>query len=160
DAASPPAATTEVVSPSPAAEETVTAPASDYQNFARFQRQLNLLAAAAIILVALIYLLEHFATVLQQLLVAVFLVYLILPIYFWLVRQRGLPSWLACVLIVFGVLLSFSALGVLIGDSYRDLERKLPQYEQSVIRMIDDTSARLPWLNPETIEWLKRGEGP
>lgn len=145
--------------PAPAAG-LLAPPPSEPKSPVRFQRQLNLFAAAAIVVVALIYLLEHFATVLQQLLVAVFLVYLIMPVYFWLVRDKGLPSWLACVLIVLGVLVSFSALGVLIGDSYRDLERKLPQYEQSLTRMIDETSERLPWLAPETVEWLKRGEGP
>ena len=44
--------------------------AVDGRELARFQRRLNLLAATLIVLVALVYLLQTFAAVLQQLFVA------------------------------------------------------------------------------------------
>ncbi len=79
--------------PAPADDEA----AVDGRELARFQKRLNLLAASLIVLVALIYLLQTFATVLQQLLVAIFIVYLIMPPYYWLVRRGSRPysraSW-------------------------------------------------------------------
>jgi hypothetical protein len=63
--------------------------AVDGRELARFQKRLNLLAASLIVLVALVYLLHTFATVLQQLLVAVFIVYLIMPPY-----SRQASAWL------------------------------------------------------------------
>ena len=47
--------------------------AVDARELARFQKRLNLLAGSLIVLVALVYLLQTFATVLQQLLVAALL---------------------------------------------------------------------------------------
>jgi AI-2 transport protein TqsA len=111
---------------------------SERRELIQFQRRLNLIAAVAIILVALVYLLQQFSTVLQQLLVSLFLIYLLMPIHHWLLR-KGLPPWLSCGLIVGGILIAFAGVGLLVGSSFQDLETKLPQYQKTLARLIPDT---------------------
>ena len=123
---------------------------------ARFQKQLNLLAAGLIVLATTVYLLQTFAGVLQQLLVAVFLVYLIMPPYRWLIRRRISPLFSA-ILILAGILVAFSALGAVIGSSVADLEARLPAYEQAVARLINKAAAQLPGLPPEVLAPWQHG---
>src|ERR1700676_5274542 len=94
-------------------------PANGGSDGVRFQQQLNLLAASVIILVGVFYLLLTFSTILQHVLVALFLVYLFIPPYRWLVRHR-VPPLLSCILMVAGLLVCFTALGVLVGNSFVD----------------------------------------
>ena len=119
--------------------------AVDGRELARFQKRFNLLAASLIVLVALVYLLQTFATVLQQLLVAVFIVYMIMPPYYWLVR-RGLSPLLSRICILAGIVLAFALLGIVIGSSIVDLEAKLPGYQEALNRVIDQTAAAIPGL--------------
>jgi predicted PurR-regulated permease PerM len=109
------------------AYERPTTPVSENDNaavggreLARFQKRLNLLAASLIIVVTLVYLLQTFATILQQLLVAVFIVYLIMPPYYWVVR-RGISPLLSRVFILAAIVLAFAGLGIMIGSSIGDL---------------------------------------
>jgi predicted PurR-regulated permease PerM len=134
-------------------------PAPEPEERFRFQRQLNLLAAGLIVLVATVHLLQLFATVLQQLLVAVFLLYLLMPAHYWLVSKR-IPSWLSGILIVLGILVGFSALGILIGSSFTDLEAKVPQYQKTLTDLFEKMSAQLPaWLR-EALESLRQSDSP
>jgi predicted PurR-regulated permease PerM len=126
--------------------------AVDGRELARFQKRLNLLAASLIVLVALVYLLQTFAVVLQQLLVAVFIVYLIMPPYYWLVR-RGISPLLSRTCILAGIVLAFAVLGIVIGSSIVDLEAKLPQYEKALDRVIDQTATAIPGLGDKAKEW-------
>src|SRR6516225_4684436 len=107
--------------PAPADDNT----AVDGRELARFQKRFNLLAASLIVLVALVYLLQTFATVLQQLLVAAFIVYMIMPPYYWLVR-RGLSPVLSGIFLLAGIVLAFAVMGIVIGSGISDLEAKLP----------------------------------
>jgi len=126
--------------------------AVDGRELARFQKRFNLLAASLIVLVALVYLLQTFATVLQQLLVAVFIVYMIMPPYYWLVR-RGLSPLLSRICILAGIVLAFALLGIVIGSSIVDLEAKLPGYQEALNRVIDQTAAAIPGLGDKAREW-------
>ena len=103
--------------PAPADNNT----AADGRELARFQKRFNLLAASLIVLVALVYLLQTFATVLQQLLVAAFIVYMIMPPYYWLVR-RGFSPFFSRILMLAGIVLAVAVLGVVVGSSVADLE--------------------------------------
>src|SRR6516162_5648974 len=134
--------------PAPADNNT----AADGRELARFQKRLNLLAASLIVLVALVYLLQTFATVLQQLLVAVFIVYLIMPPYYWLVR-RGLSPLLSRILMLAGIVLAFAVMGIVIGSSIGDLEAKLPRYREALNRVIDKTATAIPDLGDRVREW-------
>src|SRR5579871_2524213 len=98
----------------PAPAETDTA--ADGRDLAHFQRRLNLLAASLIVVATLVYLLQIFSIVLQQLLVAIFIVYLIMPPYYWLVR-RGFSPLLSRMLIIVGFVLAVACLGAVVGSS-------------------------------------------
>jgi predicted PurR-regulated permease PerM len=126
--------------------------AVDSRELARFQKRLNLLAASLIVLVALVYLLQTFAAVLQQLLVAVFIVYLIMPPYYWLVR-RGFSPLLSRICILAGIVLAFAVLGIVIGSSIVDLEAKLHGYQDALNRMVDQTATTIPGLGDKAREW-------
>jgi predicted PurR-regulated permease PerM len=130
--------------------------AVDRKAAARFQKGLNWLAAGLIVLVATVYLLQTFAGVLQQLLVAVFLVYLVMPPYHWLVRRRVSPL-LSGILILAGILIAFSALGVVIGNSVVELEARLPAYEEAVARLINKAAAQFPVLPADALAPWKHG---
>jgi AI-2 transport protein TqsA len=110
-----------------------------------FSARMQLLAAGMIIFVGLIYLLREFATVFQHLLVALFLSYAIMPVYQWLVRRR-VPGLAAVILIVAAVAAGFAGLGMMVGNSFQDLETKLPQYQNSLEKMLEDATTRFPKL--------------
>jgi predicted PurR-regulated permease PerM len=126
--------------------------AVDGRELARFQKRLNLLAATLIVLVALVYLLQTFATVLQQLLVAVFIVYLLMPPYYWLVRH-GLSPLISRICMLAGIILAFTVLGIVIGTSISDLEAKLPRYGEALNHVIDNTATAIPGLGEKAKEW-------
>src|SRR5262245_20408328 len=127
--------------------ETVASPDTHLQtrDLTRFQRRLSLLASSVIILVGMVYLLREFATVFQHLFVALFLSYMIMPVYQWLAR-RGVPILLAVILIIAGVVAAFAGLGVLVGNSFNDLATKLPHYQDSLSEMIEKAAQRFPKL--------------
>lgn len=120
-------------------------PAKEGTDGIRFQRQLNVLAASVVILVGVVYLLMTFATILQHVLVALFLVYLLTPPYRWLVRHR-VPPLFSCILMVAGLLVCFTALGILMGNSFADLQEKLPRYRESLGRLVDKATTEIPGL--------------
>jgi predicted PurR-regulated permease PerM len=122
------------------------------REMSRFQKRLNLWAASFIIVVALVFLLQTFATVLQHLLVAIFLVYLLMPPYRWLI-QRGFSPVLAGILMVAGILIAFTGVGLVIGNSISDLQAKLPSYRAGLTRLIESNSARIPGLGPQVMDW-------
>jgi len=62
----------------------------------RFYRQLHMTAMGLLILVLVVFLLQTFALVLQQLLIATFVVYLILPVPRWFVQHGVSSFWLLC----------------------------------------------------------------
>ncbi len=126
--------------------------AVDGRELARFQKQLNLLAASLIVVAALVYLLQTFAAVLQQLLVAIFIVYVIMPPYYWLVR-RGLSPLVSRILILAGIVLAVAVLGVVVGSSAVDLQTKLPRYREALSRVIDETTGKIPGLGEQAREW-------
>src|SRR5579863_2342517 len=116
--------------------DSTATPADEDADGVRFRRQLHLLAASVIILVGVVYLLLTFSTILQHVLVALFLVYLLIPPYRWLGRHR-VPPLFSCILMVAGLLVCFTALGVLMGNSFADLQEKLPRYRESFARLVD-----------------------
>ena len=134
--------------PAPADNNT----AVDGRELARFQKRFNLLAASLIVLVALVYLLQTFATVLQQLLVAAFIVYMIMPPYYWLVR-RGLSPVLCGIFMLAGIVLAFAVMGIVIGSGISDLEAKLPRYREALNHVIDKTATAIPGLGGKAREW-------
>src|SRR5438132_53562 len=60
----------------------------------KFQRQLTVATLGLLFVVLVIYLLKELATILQPLLIAVLVAYVLMPVHRWLVR-RGVRSKLA-----------------------------------------------------------------
>jgi predicted PurR-regulated permease PerM len=98
-----------------------------------------------------VYLLRTFATVLQQLLVAMLLAYLILPLHHALVR-RGVPYLVSCVTILGGTLVAIVALGSLLYDSAGGVAAKLPDYQKNLVRMVRQVAERIPGVDGDALQ--------
>jgi predicted PurR-regulated permease PerM len=122
----------------------------------RFYRKLNMTAMGLLVFVLVVHLLQTFASVLQQLFIAAFLIYAILPAHRTIVRV-GVPSILSFLLIA-GLLLAASfGLGQMIYASIDSLRANLPQYEGRVNRLVLDVSERLTWLDGNVVRQLVQG---
>lgn len=102
-------------------------------------------AAGIVTVVGTIYLLREFAALFQQLLVAFFLSSMIMPVHHGLIR-RGLPGLASGILIVAALAATFTGVGALVGNSFSDLETKLPRYQASLGNMLEQATARFPAL--------------
>lgn len=116
-----------------------------------FYRQLQIAAMSLLIFVLLLHLLQTFATVLQELLVAAFIAYLILPAHAWLVRHR-VTSLFAFVVIVVVFLAGCYLLGQMTFNSVAQLHANLPQYEENAANLLHDATGRLP---PQVLQPLE-----
>lgn len=124
-----------------------------------FLQQLQMAALGLLILCLVIYLLKEFAVVLQQLLTAVFLAYLLLPIRQWLGRWH-LSAFVSYTVIIVGVLLSAWILAVLIQNSVQDFTRQRVRYEQNLRRLSAEVGDYVPGLRAEHIQYLIDRELP
>jgi AI-2 transport protein TqsA len=122
-----------------------------------FYRQLVMTAMGLLILVLLVYLLREFAAIIQQLLVAAFVAYLILPAHRWLLAHR-VPAVVSFVLVALGVLVVFWLLGALIVNSVDDLNSKLPQYQRNIATMVERWTERFPQIDAELIGHVIGGD--
>jgi len=64
------------------------------------------------------------------------------PILFWL-KKRKVPTWLALLIVMFGILFFLLLIAGLVGSSVNDFSNKLPFYET---RLKGQTNAVLDWL--------------
>lgn len=112
----------------------------------RFYRRLHVAALGLLIVVLTIYLLREFAVILQQVAIAGFLVYLILPVQRWLLR-RGMPLLPAYVVILLMASGLAFGLGFLIYSNFQDLLQKAPIYRANFEDMTQELEAQIPdWL--------------
>ncbi len=117
--------------PEPPAPPLPSPPAAPPEAAPSFDRQLTTVALGLLILVLVIHLLQVFATVLQQLFIAAFLGYAILPAHRWLVR-RGASPFFSFFLIVAAFFACAFGLGQMTYSSAEDLRAKLPDYEKNL----------------------------
>ena len=75
-----------------------------------FRHQLTVATLGLLFIVLVIHLLEKFASILQPLLIAVLIAYVLLPVHSWLVR-RGVRPGLAFVLVLTLLLALFVGVG-------------------------------------------------
>jgi predicted PurR-regulated permease PerM len=108
----------------------------------RFYRRLIMTAMGLLVLVLTIHLLQLFATVLQQLFIAAFIVCAILPAHRWLVRHGLWPS-VAAVLIVLIFLGCSFGIGQMTYYSLNDLYGKLPTYKEDLRQLAKDAARDL-----------------
>jgi predicted PurR-regulated permease PerM len=121
------------------------------QRASEFGPRLTNLAMGLLIVVLVIYLLQTFATVLQELCVAVFITYLILPAHRWLVK-RGVSSVLAYALMVLGFLACSFGLGTMAYNNLQDLRTNLPAYQESMDNLVRRATLDIPWVKTAHIQ--------
>jgi AI-2 transport protein TqsA len=123
----------------------------------RFYRQLMIAAMTVVLLAGLVYLLDKFGTVLQQLLTAGFVAYIILPIQRWLVRAH-VPPALAYLLIVAAILGLGLVVGLAVQENFADLTTKLPGYQKNFTQLVERLSKDIPELDDNLIRPLLHRE--
>jgi predicted PurR-regulated permease PerM len=110
-------------------------------------------AMSLLVFVLVIHLLQTFATILQQLLVAGLLGYLIVPAHQRLIRY-GLSPLLSGVVLLAGFLAASYGLGLMLYDSFEDLSANLPHYRRNLRAMIHQAADRVPGLDGAMLEQL------
>jgi len=75
------------------------------------------------------------SSLLVPFLLAAFITIICTPILAWL-KARGMPSWLAMVVVIFGVLLIGFLVSSFIASSVSDFTRDLPAYQEALGRQI------------------------
>lgn len=123
----------------------------------RFDHQLLTMGMSLLVVVLLVYLLKQFAVVLQQLLVAIFLVYLIAPIHNALVR-RGVPHLAAYAVIAFVILLGSYALGQMLYRSVEHLAEHLPEYRDKFNQAVQNLIRKAPGVDRQQLERFFKNE--
>ena len=126
-------------------------PAESSGVHSRFDRRLFVTGMTLLIVVILVYLLKQFSTVLQQLLVAVFVVYLIAPIHTWLVRRR-VPPLAAYALIAFVILLASYAFGQMVYRSVEHLAANVPVYREHLNTTFQNLIRKAPGVDRQQLE--------
>ena len=106
--------------------------------------------------VLFVYILEKFAMLLQPLLLAQLLTYLIAPVANWL-HRRGLNTILTYFVLVGGVGLFLFGLGELFAMSVRDLQQQLPKYEAKMEAFAHRVTEMVPEL-AGTVESVENRE--
>jgi predicted PurR-regulated permease PerM len=120
---------------------------------APFQSQLLIATMTVVLVAGLVFLLDKFGTILQQLLTAGFLAYIIIPCHHWLVRHR-VPGPLAYLFIVAAILGLAGVLGLAIQASIEDLSAKLPAYQRSFSRLVEDLARDVPGFDEHLLQPL------
>jgi len=108
-----------------------------------FLHRLLIVTCSVLLVVLLLYLVRELATILQPLLIAVFLAYLILPAHAWLVR-RGLPRFVATIVFLLLVVLVLTFLAALVRRNVEKAMADLPKYQERLDSMVDRALEQLP----------------
>jgi predicted PurR-regulated permease PerM len=88
------------------------------------------------------------ATIVTPFLLAAFIAIISAPPLFWL-HRKGLPIWLALIIVIFGVLLIGFLISGLVGSSIKDFSGDLPVYEAKLRRLIAGLAT---WLESHEID--------
>ena len=110
------------------------APAARNMSAALFLRRVQLVTLSLLFFVLTLYLLDKFQKILQPLLIAFFIAYLILPLHEVLVK-RGIPSIVAYCLILFMILAVLFGCGTVVYRSAEQMIDRLPKYEEKLEKL-------------------------
>jgi AI-2 transport protein TqsA len=113
-------------------------------------RRIQLITFSLLFFVLVLYVLEKFEAILQPLLIAFFIVYLILPLHELLV-DRGIPSILAYGLILAMILGGLFGCGVVMYRSAEQMISRLPDYQETLEERVRETLASFDV--PNAAEW-------
>jgi predicted PurR-regulated permease PerM len=123
-----------------------------------FLEQVHTVAMSLLIMALLIWLLLTFAVMLQQLVVALFLVYLILPVRNWLGRYR-LSAIMTYTIILVGVLVLGWLLAFMVRQSFSDFNHKWPEYEKNIGIGIERITEWVPGVDENRLKQVVFGGG-
>ncbi|HOM51247.1 MAG TPA: AI-2E family transporter [Phycisphaerae bacterium] len=123
----------------------------------QFGHRLTVAAMALLILALTLHLMQQFAVILQQLLIATFIGYLILPVHNWLVKHR-VPRRVSFVFLVILFLAASYGLGQMIYDSVSELTANLPQYQANLSWLTQQTIERVPGMDRELLQQIIMGQ--
>jgi AI-2 transport protein TqsA len=135
--------------PKPAAVP-VGAPEAPPVSAAVVLRRIQLITLSLLFFVLVLYLLEKFEAILQPLLIAFFIVYLILPFHEMLV-DRGIPSILAYILILAMILGALFGCGVLVYRTAEQMVTRLPDYQEILEHRV--RKVLISFEVPNAAEW-------
>lgn len=107
--------------------------------------QILLIIAAFIVVVAGM---QAAKAIIVPFLLAAFISIISAPPLFWL-KERKLPTWLALLIVMFGILFFLLLIAGLVGSSVNDFSNKLPLYEA---RLKVQTDAFLSWLEQINVD--------
>ena len=91
------------------------------------------------------------ANILVPCLLATFIAIISTPPLFWL-QKKGLPAWLALLIVIAGIFLIGALVALLVGSSVKDFTAGLPLYEE---KLKQQTTATIDWLNKLGIDTSK-----
>jgi AI-2 transport protein TqsA len=86
--------------------------------------------------------------ILVPFLLSVFIVILCVPLLFWL-QKKGVPETLAVLSILIGVIVLFLIMVALIGSSFNDFTRALPDYQRGLTA---ETAGLITWLKAHGVK--------
>ncbi len=123
----------------------------------QLQQVLGIFALSLLSMALLVYLLREFSVVLQQLLVAAFLGYLIVPAHHWLIK-RGLPPILSGIVLLVGFLVTSYVVGRVFYTSFEDLAAKLPTYRRNFNDLAEKLAQQARFQDKNQLRELILGE--
>lgn len=102
-----------------------------------FTRRLTIATMSVLLAILTIHVLHEGKPILQPLFVAVFIGYLLLPVYQWL-SKHGISGILGSVVILLAIVGAVFGIGVMIFNSIDQVAQRLPEYEKKMEAIIDD----------------------
>ena len=123
-----------------------------------FLQRLLIVTLSVLLIVLLLHLARELRTILQPLLIAFFIGYLILPAHTWLVH-RGISRWLAIVVFLAVMLLVLFVLSALVRSNIEQARLQLPRYERRFQQLVERGLSYLPMEKDEAEIWLRDAQG-
>ena len=123
----------------------------------QFRDRLAIVTMGLLSIVLVLHLFRQFSSILQQLLIAAFIGYAIMPLHRWLVR-RGIAPWLSGVLLVCVFVGASYGLGQAIYGSLADLSTSVPRYRENLSRLIERAAGRIPGVDRRFLQQVIVGQ--
>lgn len=118
-----------------------------------FLHRLLIVTLSILLIVLLLHLARELRTILQPLLIAFFIGYLILPAHGWLVHH-GISRWSAIVVFLTALLVVLFFLGALVRSNIQQAEMRLPGYGKRLEQLVERGMSYLPMEKDQAEKWL------
>jgi len=119
-----------------------------------FLHRLLIVTLSVFLVVLLLHLARELRTILQPLLIAFFIGYLILPAHAWLMH-RGISRWLATIVFIVLLLLVLFFLIALVRSNINQGLERVDRYEQRLEQLVEHGLSYLPMEKEEAEQWRR-----